>query len=201
MAKQTEIGYESTKEWQDYQTGGTRIDAADLNNMEQGIADACAAAGELRTKRLPTYVVLEGGDTATQDAYAEPILGPCLILDLATRTTYYESGGDEEGHRKAITSGADIDALRDSLSHYVSYMSNFSTDGSFTMPKRRAVVFVQKSDYVKNLLLYFDGSSVFEWLRGSSFSGKTEVSDNGDETVTLSNTDLNYSTWIALFVP
>lgn len=117
MAKQTEIAYEPTKEWADFQTGGTRIDAADLNNMEKGIADACAAADELRTRRLPTYVVLEGGDAATQDAYAEPILGPCLILDLATRTTYYESGGDEEGHRKAITSGADIDAIRDSLSH------------------------------------------------------------------------------------
>lgn len=120
MAKQTEIAYEPTKEWQDFQTGGTRIDAADLNNMEQGISDACAAVDELRTKRLPTYVVAQDGDTATQDVYTEDILGPCLILDLATRTTYYETGGDEDGHRKAITSGDDIDKLRDSLSHVVS---------------------------------------------------------------------------------
>lgn len=116
MAEQTEIGYEPTKEWADFQTGGTRIDAADLNNMEGGISDACAAVDELRTKRLPTYVVAQDGDTATQDVYTEDILGPCLILDLATRTTYYETGGTEEGHRKAITSGDDIDELRDSLS-------------------------------------------------------------------------------------
>ena len=119
MAEQTEIGYEQTKEWQQFQTGGTRVDADDLNRMEGGIVDACAAVDELRTKRLPTYVVAQDGDTATQDVYMEDILGPCLILDLATRTTYYETGGDEEGHRKAITSGADIDELRDSLSRTV----------------------------------------------------------------------------------
>lgn len=118
MAKQTEIAYEPTKEWADFQTGGTRIDAADLNNMEQGISDACAAVDQLRTKRLPTYLVAQDGDTATQDLYLETILGPCLILDLAERATYYDNGEDGEGHeRTLITSGADIDALRDSLSH------------------------------------------------------------------------------------
>ncbi len=117
MAKQTEISYESTKEWKDFQTGGTRIDASDLNNMEAGITDACAGVDELRTKRLPTYLVAENGDTATQDVYLADILGPCLILDLSTRTTYYDDGEDGEGHeRKAITSGDDIDALRDSVS-------------------------------------------------------------------------------------
>lgn len=118
MAKQTEIAYEPTKEWQDFQTGGTRIDAADLNNMEQGITDACAAVDELRTKRLPTYLVATGGDEATQDVYQEAILGPCLIVDLATATTYYDNGEDGETHeRTKLTSGADIDDLRDSLSH------------------------------------------------------------------------------------
>ena len=117
MAKQTEIAYEPTKEWADYQTGGTRIDAADLNNMEGGIADACAAVDQLRTKRLPTYLVAQDGDTATQDVYQEAILGPCLIVDLATATTYYDNGEDGEGHeRTKLTSGADIDDLRDSLS-------------------------------------------------------------------------------------
>lgn len=116
MAEQTAIDYESL-EWKDDAAGGTPIEAAALNRMEQGIADACAGVDQLRTKRLPTYVVAQDGDTATQDVYTEDILGPCLILDLATRTTYYETGGDEEGHRKAITSGDDIDELRDSLSH------------------------------------------------------------------------------------
>ena len=121
MAKQTEIAYEPTKEWQDFQTGGTRIDAADLNNMENGIADACAAVDQLRTKRLPTYLVATGGDEATQDVYQEAILGPCLIVDLATATTYYDNGEDGEGHeRKKLTSGADIDDLRDSLSQTAS---------------------------------------------------------------------------------
>lgn len=121
MAKQTEIAYEPTKEWADYQTGGTRIDAADLNNMEGGIADACAAVDQLRTKRLPTYLVATGGDEATQDVYQEAILGPCLIVDLATATTYYDNGEDGEGHeRTKLTSGADIDDLRDSLSRKVS---------------------------------------------------------------------------------
>ena len=115
MAEQTAIDYESL-EWKDDAAGGTPIEAAALNRMEQGIADACAGVDELRTKRLPTYVVAQDGDTATQDVYMEDILGPCLILDLATRTTYYETGGDDDGHRKAITSGADIDDLRDSLS-------------------------------------------------------------------------------------
>ena len=117
MAKQTDISYEASKEWKDFQTGGTRIDAADLNHMEQGISDACAGVDELRAKRLPTYLVAENGDTATQDIYSDNILGPCLILDLATRTTYFENGEDGESHeRVALTSGADIDALRDSVS-------------------------------------------------------------------------------------
>lgn len=161
MAKQTEIAYEPTKEWADFQTGGTRIDAADLNNMEQGIADACAAVDELRTKRLPTYVVLEGGDTETQDAYAEPILGPCLILDLATRTTYYESGGDEEGHRKAITSGADIDALRDSLSRIKSLKSQ---DENHSLSYQWAS---DGSAEGNRLLIYVDGALVVRLPQGS----------------------------------
>ena len=115
MAKQTEIGYEG-KEWKSYQTGGTLVRAADLNNIENGIVEACAGVDELRTKRLPTYVVAQDGDTATQDVYSEDILGPCLILDLATRTTYYETGGEEGGHRKALVSGDEIDDIRDSVS-------------------------------------------------------------------------------------
>ena len=128
MAKQTEIGYEAPTEYKPYQTGGTLIRASELNAMNGGIADACAGVDELRTKRLPTYVVAQDGDTATQDVYMEPILGPCLILDLATRTTYYETGGDEEGHRKAITSGADIDELRDSLSQHSSKLMKLHVD-------------------------------------------------------------------------
>ena len=117
MAKQTEIGYAPTKSWQDFQTGGTRVDAADLNNMEQGIADACSGVDELRTKRLPTYLVASGGDTATQDVYSADILGPCLIVDLATATTYYDNGEDDDAHeRTKLVSGADIDSLRDSVS-------------------------------------------------------------------------------------
>ena len=115
MAEQTAIGYESL-EWKDDASGGTPIEAAALNRMEGGIADACAGVDELRTRRLPTYVVAQDGDTATQDVYSDDILGPCLILDLATRTTYYETGGDEDGHRKALVSGADVDELRDSVS-------------------------------------------------------------------------------------
>lgn len=117
MAKQTEIGYEASQEWADFQTGGTRIDAADLNHIEQGVTDACDAVDDLRTKRLPTYLVAQDGGTATQDLYLEPILGPCLILDLAERATYYDNGEDGDSHeRTLLTSGADIDELRDSLS-------------------------------------------------------------------------------------
>lgn len=120
MAKQTAIGYEVSQEWQDYQTGGTRIDAADLNHIEQGISDACDAVDGMRTKRLVTYMVAQEGATATQDVYQEPILGPCLILDLAERATYYDNGEDGEAHeRNLITSGADIDDLRDSISRKV----------------------------------------------------------------------------------
>ena len=122
MAKQEAIGYEVSKEWKDYQTGGTRIDAADLNHIETGVGDACGAVDELRTKRLPTYLVAQDGDTATQDIYQEPILGPCLILDLAERATYYDNGEDGEPHERVlITSGADIDALRDSISQIKLY--------------------------------------------------------------------------------
>lgn len=128
MAKQTEIGYEASKEWQDYQTGGTRIDAADLNHMEQGISDACNAVDELRTKRLVTYMVAQDGDTATQDLYQEPILGPCLILDLAERATYYDNGEDGEPHERVlITSGAQIDADREYISQSLRHVQ-----GSFT---------------------------------------------------------------------
>ena len=130
MAEQTAIDYENL-EWKDDAAGGTPIEAAALNRMEQGIADACAGVDQLRTKRLPTYVVAQDGDTATQDVYMEDILGPCLILDLATRTTYYETGGDEEGYRKAITSGADIDELRDSLSRFG--VSEYARNVRFTV--------------------------------------------------------------------
>lgn len=120
MAKQTEIGYEASQEWQDFQTGGTRIDAADLNHIEQGVTDACDAVDDLRTKRLPTYLVAQDGDTATQDLYQEPILGPCLILDLAERATYYDNGEDGEPHERVlITSGAQIDADRKYISQAV----------------------------------------------------------------------------------
>ena len=119
MAEQTAIDYKSL-EWKDDAAGGTPIEAAALNRMEQGIADACAGVDQLRTKRLPTYLVAQDGDTATQDLYLETILGPCLILDLAERATYYDNGEAGEGHeRTLITSGSDIDALRDSLSHVV----------------------------------------------------------------------------------
>ena len=117
MAKQTEIGYEAPTEYKPYQTGGTLIRASELNAMNGGIADACNAVDELRTRRLPTYLVATGGDEATQDVYQEAILGPCLIVDLSTATTYYDNGEDGEGHeRTKLTSGADIDDLRDSLS-------------------------------------------------------------------------------------
>ena len=120
MAKQTEIGYEVSKEWQDYQTGGTRIDAADLNHIEQGVTDACDAVDDMRTKRLPTYLVAQDGDTATQDLYREPILGPCLILDLAERATYYDNGEDGELHERVlITSGSQIDADREYISQSI----------------------------------------------------------------------------------
>lgn len=136
MAKQTEIAYEPTKEWQDFQTGGTRIDAVDLNNMEQGISDACNAVDELRTKRLPTYLVATGGDEATQDVYQEAILGPCLIVDLSTATTYYDNGEDGEGHeRTKLTSGADVDDLRDSLSQTPSFTSYVTDQGSSSITK------------------------------------------------------------------
>ena len=123
MAEQTAIDYESL-EWKDDASGGTPIDAAALNRMEGGIADACAGVDELRTRRLPTYVVAQDGDTATQDVYSDDILGPCLILDLATRTTYYETGGDEDGHRKELVSGADVDEIRDSVSQDVKELGN-----------------------------------------------------------------------------
>ena len=129
MAKQTEIAYEG-KEWKSYQTGGTLVRAADLNNIENGIVETCAGVDELRTKRLPTYVVAQDGDTATQDVYSEDILGPCLILDLATRTTYYETGGEEGGHRKALVSGDEIDDIRDSVSQVES--GTVSTEGIYS---------------------------------------------------------------------
>ena len=129
MAKQTEIGYEASQEWADFQMGGTRIDAADLNHIEQGVTDACDAVDGLRTKRLPTYLVAQDGDTATQDLYQEPILGPCLILDLAERATYYDNGEDGDSHERVlITSGAQIDADRKYISHVQSGNVLFDTE-------------------------------------------------------------------------
>lgn len=37
-----------TREWKDDQAGGTPIDAANLNRMEQGIANACAGVDEIK---------------------------------------------------------------------------------------------------------------------------------------------------------
>lgn len=37
-----------TREWKDDQTGGTPIDAANLNRMEQGIANACAGVDGIK---------------------------------------------------------------------------------------------------------------------------------------------------------
>ena len=154
MAKQTEIGYEASKEWQDYQTGGTRIDAADLNHIEQGVTDACDAVDDLRTKRLPTYLVAQDGDTATQDLYQEPILGPCLILDLAERATYYDNGEDGEPHERAlITSGAQIDADREYISQKCA-----------TMNVQRSVLTFQTSNNRRELMVVgADGSRMTLW--------------------------------------
>lgn len=38
-----------TREWKDDQTGGTPIDAANLNRMEQGIANACAGVDGIKS--------------------------------------------------------------------------------------------------------------------------------------------------------
>lgn len=163
MAKQTEIAYEPTKEWQDFQTGGTRIDAADLNNMENGISDACAAVDELRTKRLPTYLVAQDGDTATQDVYQEAILGPCLIVDLATATTYYDNGEDDETHeRTKLTSGADIDDLRDSLSHKVGFYNASDASLSSNASSGQHVILSVTSE-LGNYSLVTDGSGIMLW--------------------------------------
>ena len=175
MAEQTEIAYEG-KEWQSYQTGGTLVRAVDLNNMEKGISDACAGVDELRTKRLPTYVVAQDGDTATQDVYTEDILGPCLILDLATRTTYYETGGGEDGHRKAITSGDDIDELRDSLSRKVEFRQFRKCYINIQTNYRRVSIYMEDGEieidditYVAvQVNFYFTGKVVIEFMNTDS---------------------------------
>lgn len=167
MAKQTEIAYEPTKEWQDFQTGGTRIDAADLNNMENGISDACNAVDELRTKRLPTYLVAQDGDTATQDVYQEAILGPCLIVDLSTATTYYDNGEDGETHeRTKLTSGADIDDLRDSLSRKVEVgeLASSATVGQVDQDPAQIIVISvngQKGNF--SLIATVNGIGLWSW--------------------------------------
>lgn len=159
MAKQTAIDYDSL-EWKDDAAGGTPIEAAALNRMEQGIADACAGVDQLRTKRLPTYLVAQDGDTATQDLYLETILGPCLILDLAERATYYDNGEDGEGHeRSLITSGADIDALRDSLSHIIFGSRATHITAYYSDDLKAMVLTVRRDDERRyNVLLHDDGT-------------------------------------------
>ena len=173
MAEQTAIDYKSL-EWKDDATGGTPIEAAALNRMEQGIADACAGVDQLRTKRLPTYVVAQDGDTATQDVYMEPILGPCLILDLATRTTYYETGDDEEGHRKAITSGSDIDALRDSLAQKT--VSGITADVGGQTVNCEAVFLAATNDLSIAVPVSSQGNSIALAQSGGIYYGSVVIS-------------------------
>lgn len=106
------IGYEA-QEWKDGAEGGTPIDAAALNRIESGIAQTALVTDELAEKRLQTYMVAKDGETATQDIYGDAIAGPCLVLDLAERATWYVPA---TGDRTLITSGSQIDSLRDSLS-------------------------------------------------------------------------------------
>lgn len=107
-----DIAYSPT-DWKDDAAGGTPITAAELNRMETGISDACAGVDRLVGKRLQTFLVASDGSTATQDIYSESIVGPCLVLDLALRATYYVPA---DGDRVLLTSGSDIDTLRDSVS-------------------------------------------------------------------------------------
>lgn len=164
MPKQEAIGYEVSQEWQDFQTGGTRIDAADLNHIEGGVSEACNAIDELRTKRLVTYMVAQEGDTATQDVYQEPILGPCLILDLAERATYYDNGEDGEAHeRNLITSGADIDALRDSISRTVQTKSLTIAEVSKDTVRDRFQLAIDSDDL--RLALWWGADGIGVWNR------------------------------------
>lgn len=109
------IDYEA-KEWADGSGGGTPIMASDLNRIENGIADSALGVDTLN-KRLVTYLVAQDGDTAQTDIYGDTITGPCLVLDLAERATYYLPGADDESQdRVLIVSGSDVDAIRDSVS-------------------------------------------------------------------------------------
>lgn len=108
MAKQAAIGYEVSNEWKPYDTGGTLVRATNLNHIEQGIANACAGVDQLRTKRLPTYLVASDGDTAENDINDEAIFGPSLILDLSDSTLWYDNGEDGEVHRRdKVVSGSE----------------------------------------------------------------------------------------------
>lgn len=145
MSKQTEIGYEAL-EWKDDAAGGTPIEAAALNRMEGGTSDACEGVDELRTRRLPTYLVAQDGETATQDVYSDPILGPCLILDLAERATWYENGEDGEAHQRTlITSGSDVDEIRDSVSR-VTLKPNVTDIMFLDMNNRNCPGFIMTTD-------------------------------------------------------
>lgn len=69
------IGYEAT-EWKDGAQGGTPIDAAALNKMENGISEACAAVDLLNEEGNVTT-----GDIASKAVTTEKIADGAVGLD------------------------------------------------------------------------------------------------------------------------
>ena len=85
------IGYEA-HEWVDDEIGGTSIDSVPLNEMETGIAEACAGVDRLDTT-LITYLVDADGATAQQDVNGNRIVEPCYVYDKTLGTAFFAPGG------------------------------------------------------------------------------------------------------------
>ena len=111
MARE-ELAY-TGREWKDFQDGGTRINADDLNNMEGGIANMTAAINKVNATVL-TYIVASAGDTATTDINGAPITGPCYVEDLSNGNRWLDKGDGTARVRTGV-SVAEYEALRDSV--------------------------------------------------------------------------------------
>lgn len=147
-------------------TGPVNMSNQSIQNLAEPTDDSDAATKSYVDGRLRTYLVLQNGDTATQDAYAETIVGPCLILDLATKTTYYDNGEDGDTHeRTPLVSGNDVATLKSEVANTIkTNAQDQSTDGEFitradlAYSNGRPVLRIEMEDgWVDHLIFNTDG--------------------------------------------
>lgn len=157
-AEKDAIEYEP-REWRDDRDGGTPIDAAALNRMERGIADAAKGVNDINAT-LATYLVESDGEHATLDVNGAAIKAPCYVYDKAEGKTWFDSGVEDEPRVAPFPTRAELQEVRDSVSQKVQVAELKSSDVSYSAG-RPVFRMVQNDGFVRHLIFDDNGLTYF----------------------------------------